>query len=435
MTGAALTLLGLLFGTLATSLWVGLALFGVAIAGLTLFRSLPVDKVLAQNVWNTVTTPELLSLPLFILMAEILFRTRLSDQLLRGLTPWAVLLPGRLAHINVLACTLFATVSGSSAATTATVGRITLSELLGRGYDRALVTGSLAGAGTLGFLIPPSIVMIIYAALAEVSLLRLFLAGIVPGLLMAAGFMGYIALRAAWRPDLMPEEQTRFTWGERLRALRHLAPVVALMVTVLGSMYGGIASPTEAAAMGVLGALAVSAASGTLGRASLVVAFQGAARTSSMIGLIVAGAGFLALAMGYLGIPRAVAAGIGALELSPLQLIAMLVVFYVLLGFVLEGLGLVGPHAADHLAADHASGVRPHLVRRLRGHHHRDGPNHAARRLQPFRHPGHHRPADRTHRTRCFTILADHGGDRLPPGRGARPRAVVAGPSILPLKP
>ena len=338
MTGAAFALLGLLFGALATSLWVGLALFGVAIAGLSLFRSLPVDKVLAQNVWNTVTTPELLSLPLFILMAEILFRTRLSDQLLRGLTPWAVLLPGRLAHINVLACTLFATVSGSSAATTATVGRITLSELLGRGYDRALVTGSLAGAGTLGFLIPPSIVMIIYAALAEVSLLRLFLAGIVPGLLMAAGFMGYIALRAVLRPDLMPDERTDFTWGERLGSLRHLLPVAALMVSVLGSMYGGLASPTEAAAMGVLGALVVSAASGTLGRASLADAFRGAARTSSMIGLIVAGAGFLALAMGYLGIPRAVAAGIGALELSPLQLIAMLVAFYVLLGFVLEGL-------------------------------------------------------------------------------------------------
>jgi tripartite ATP-independent transporter DctM subunit len=337
VSGPALTLLGILFAALASSLWVGLALLGVAIAGLMLFRSLPVDKVLAQNVWNTVTTPELLALPLFILMAEILFRTRLSDQLLRGLTPWAVLLPGRLAHINVLACTLFSTVSGSSAATTATVGRITLNELLGRGYDRALVTGSLAGAGTLGFLIPPSIVMIIYAALAEVSLLRLFLAGILPGLLMAGGFMAYIAVRALMRPDLMPDEAA-YGWGERMRALRHLAPVAALMTLVLGSMYGGLASPTEAAAMGVLGALGVSLASGTLSVGNLAAAFRGAARTSAMIGLIVVGAGFLALAMGYLGIPRAVASGIAALQLSPLELILVLVAFYVLLGFVLEGL-------------------------------------------------------------------------------------------------
>ena len=338
MTLPAAVVLLLLFGVLASSLWVSLSLFAVSIGGLAIFRSLPIDKVLAQSVWNTVTSPELLSLPLFILMAEILFRTRLSDQLLRGLTPWAVLLPGRLTHVNVLSCTLFATVSGSSAATTATVGRITLTELLGRGYDRALVTGSLAGAGTLGFLIPPSIVMIIYAVLAEVSLLRLFLAGIVPGLLMAGGFMGYIALRATLNPSLMPDDETRYGWGERVAALRHLLPVLALMLAVLGSMYGGIASPTEAAAMGVLGALVLALASGGLTRTGAWDAFTGAARTSSMIGLIVAGAGFLALGMGYLGIPRAVAAAIAALELSPLGLIAVLVTFYVLLGFVLEGL-------------------------------------------------------------------------------------------------
>ncbi|MEO1106226.1 MAG: TRAP transporter large permease subunit, partial [Pseudomonadota bacterium] len=234
--------------------------------------------------------------------------------------------------------TLFATVSGSSAATTATVGRITMSELLARGYNRSLVIGSLAGAGTLGFLIPPSIVMIIYAVLADVSLLRLFLAGIIPGLIMAGGFMAYIAVRAALNPELMPEERTQYSWRERIVALRHLAPVVGLMSLVLGSMYGGIASPTEAAAMGVFGALLVSLLSGMLTVKTLSAAFLKAARTSSMIGLIVAGASFLALGMGYLGIPRAIAGAIAALELSPFMLIVLLVAFYVLLGFVLEGL-------------------------------------------------------------------------------------------------
>lgn len=334
----ALTVLGLVFGLLATSLWVSLALFGTGIVALELFRSLPVERVLAQKFWNTVTSPELLSLPLFILMAEILFRTRLSEQMLRGLTPWAVLLPGRLLHINVLACTLFATVSGSSAATTVTVGRITLSELLARGYDRSLAMGSLAGAGTLGFLIPPSIVMIIYAVLAEVSLLRMFLAGIIPGLIMALGFMIFIALRTSYRPDLMPVERTDYSWKDRLLALRHLVPILGLMVLVLGSMYGGFASPTEAAAMGVFGALLLSLVSGKITLSNLSLAFLRAARISSMIGLIVAGASFLALAMGYLGIPRAVAGAIAELELSPFALIALLVVFYVLLGFVLEGL-------------------------------------------------------------------------------------------------
>lgn len=338
MSTAAITVLVLIFAILASSLWVSLSLFSVTIAALSIFRSLPVDKILAQSIWNTVTSSELLSLPLFILMAEILFRTRLSDKLLKGLTPWAVLLPGRLAHINVLSCTLFATVSGSSAATTATVGRITMSELLTRGYDRSLITGSLAGAGTLGLLIPPSIVMIIYAMLAEVSLLRLFLAGIVPGVLMAGGFMAFIAARCLINPTLMPDERLDYAWPERFLALGHLLPIAALMFGVIGSMYGGIASPTEAAAIGVFGALLLSFKSGTATWENLLAAFRRAARTSSMIGLIVAGAGFLALGMGYLGIPRAVAGAISNLELSPFALIALLVVFYVVLGFVLEGL-------------------------------------------------------------------------------------------------
>jgi tripartite ATP-independent transporter DctM subunit len=337
MGGGGFILVALLV-VLGAGVWVSVALFGVSIASLSLFKTLPTAQVLATNVWNTLTTTELLSLPLFILMAEILFRTRLSDQLLRGLTPWTALLPGRLAHVNVLACTLFAAVSGSSAATTATVGRITLSELFQRGYDRSLIMGSLAGAGTLGFLIPPSIVMIIYAVLAEESLLRLFLAGVVPGLLLAALFMVFIALRTTLNRSLLPDERLDYRWSERLLALRHLLPVALLMAAVLGSMYGGIASPTEAAAMGVLGALAVSAASRTLTPRNIATALMRAARTFSMIGLIVAGASFLALCMSYLGVPRQVAGAIGALELSPYALIALLVVFYLVLGFFLEGL-------------------------------------------------------------------------------------------------
>ncbi len=337
MGGGPFILIAMLV-TLGAGIWVSLSLFTVSIASLELFKTLPTANVLAQNVWNTLTTTELLSLPLFILMAEILFRTRLSDQLLRGLTPWTSLLPGRLAHINVLACTLFAAVSGSSAATTATVGRITLSELLGRGYDRSLIMGSLAGAGTLGFLIPPSIVMIIYAVLAETSLLRLFLAGVIPGLLLASLFMVYIALRTTISPSLLPDERLHYSWSERLLALRHLLPVALLMAAVLGSMYGGVASPTEAAAMGVLGALIVALASGMLTARNVGTALIRAARTFSMIALIVAGASFLALAMSYLGVPRMVAGEIARMELSPYALIALLVLFYLVLGFFLEGL-------------------------------------------------------------------------------------------------
>ncbi|MDX6751149.1 TRAP transporter large permease subunit [Geminicoccaceae bacterium 1502E] len=338
MIGPGLVVAVLLLGILFTGLWVSLSLFSVSIVALSIFKSLPIERILSQNVWNTLTSPELLSLPLFILMAEVLFLTRISDQLMRGLTPWAAMLPGRLAHINVLACTIFATVSGSSAATTMTIGRITLVELGARGYDRSLIAGTLAGAGTLGFLIPPSIVMIIYAVLADVSLLRLFLAGIIPGFLIALGFMAFTGARAVMRPELLPAEARTYSWRERFAALLHLAPVTLLMLSVLGSMYGGIASPTEAAAMGVLGSLLIAALSGSFSIANVCAAFLRASRTTSMLGLIVVGASFLALGMGYLGIPRAVASAIGGLDLSPMALVATLVVFYLVLGMFLEGM-------------------------------------------------------------------------------------------------
>ena len=338
---AAAVVLGVLAVGLGLGVWVGLALFAPGLVGLAVFRNMPIEKLLAQLTWNVTTTPELIALPLFILMAEILFHSRLSASLFTGLAPWTTRLPGRLLHVNVLGCTMFAAISGSSAATTATVGRITLTELLRRGYDRDLAMGSLAGAGTLGFLIPPSIILIIYGVLSETSILKLFIAGIVPGLLLAFLYMAWLGLRATWNPSVAPDETERMSLADKLLGLRHLGPVVFLIFAVLGSMYGGFASPSEASAVGVLGALVVSAAQGTLNRETIRKASLGAVRTVSMIGLIVAGAYFLSIAMGFLGVPRMVAREIVALELSPIALIVMLLVFYAILGCVLEGMSSI----------------------------------------------------------------------------------------------
>ncbi len=339
--GISATVLAILVVTLAFGVWVGVALYSVGIVSLAIFRSMPVEKLLAQLTFNVTTTPELISLPLFILMAEILFHSKLSASLFSGLAPWTNRLPGRLLHVNVLGCTMFAAVSGSSAATTATVGRITLSELFNRGYAKDLAMGSLAGAGTLGLLIPPSIVLIIYGVLAEASILKLFIAGIIPGLTLAFGYMVYIGARATLNTNATPERDEEISWGAKLYGLRHLGPVLFLILVVLGSMYGGYASPSEAAAVGVLGALMVSAFQRSLSWRNLTAACLGAVRTVSMIGLIVAGAYFLSVAMGFLGVPRAIATEIGALGLSPFALIMLLLVFYAILGCVLEGMSSI----------------------------------------------------------------------------------------------
>ena len=338
---AAGVVLAVLAVGLGLGVWVGLALFAPGLVGLAVFRSMPIEKLLAQLTWNVTTTPELIALPLFILMAEILFHSRLSASLFAGLAPWTTRLPGRLLHVNVLGCTMFAAISGSSAATTATVGRITLTELLRRGYDRDLAMGSLAGAGTLGFLIPPSIILIIYGVLSETSILKLFIAGVIPGLLLAFFYMTWLGLRATWNPSVAPDESESMSFADKVLGLRHLGPVVFLIFAVLGSMYGGFASPSEASAVGVLGALVVSAAQGTLNGETIRKASLGAVRTVSMIGLIVAGAYFLSIAMGFLGVPRMIASEIVALELSPIALIVMLLVFYAILGCVLEGMSTI----------------------------------------------------------------------------------------------
>jgi tripartite ATP-independent transporter DctM subunit len=307
-----------------------------------MFRpNMPALKLIAQQTWNTVVSPELLALPLFILMAEVLFRTKISEALFTGLSPWLRRVPGRLSHLTVMGCTLFASVCGSSAATTATVGRITAKELIGRGYNRDLVTGSLAGAGTLGFLIPPSTIMIIYGVMAEESILRLFIAGIVPGFLLAASYMGYLAIRAWLNPSLVGETPPSTTLWQKLVALKDLGPLLLLILGVMGSMYGGIASPTEAAAVGVAGSMAIGFAQRTLDLRGLLIAARHAAESCAMIGLIMVGAIFLSTVIGYMGVPRFIASEIQSWGMSPFMLIVVLLIFYIILGTVMEGLGII----------------------------------------------------------------------------------------------
>ena len=337
-------LFGLLFGTLATGAWIGIALLSTAIGLALLFTGLPVDRLFPQYVYNILTTPDLVALPLFILMGEFLFRTRISQALFTGLAPWAGLLPGRLLHVNVVGCSIFAAISGSSAATTQVVGRMTLKELLARGYSPDIAIGSLAGAGTLGFLIPPSTVMIMYGVLANESVLRLFTAGFLPGLLLASVFGIFIMIRTTMRPDFVPETERamrHMPLRDRFAALKDLAPALFLILCVLGSMYGGIATPSEAAALGVLGAFFVSLSQGALGLKELRDVILGAVQTCSVMGIIILGASVLGNITSTLGIPAAVAGAVTSWDLSPILLIVALVALYLVLGTALEGFSMI----------------------------------------------------------------------------------------------
>lgn len=344
MLEIVITMFVVLFAFLAGGLWIGWTLAVTGTVLLAVFRDIPLDKLLAQYTWNILTTQELLALPLFIIMGEILFRTRLSQTLFRGLSPWAALLPGRLLHVNVIGCTIFAAISGSSAATTQVVGRISLSELLKRGYSKDVAVGSLAGAGTLGFLIPPSNIMIIYGVLGDVSIAKLFTAGFIPGALLAGGFMGWIMLHTALKPELIPESERKVrvaTPAEFLTSIRELGPAVFLILCVLGSMYGGFATPSEAAAVGVLGALIVAGVQRELSRAALKAIAIGSIQTCAMIALIVLGASILGSAAAFLGIPAAVAEFVKSLGLSSFMLIVALIVFYLILGCFLDGFSMI----------------------------------------------------------------------------------------------
>jgi C4-dicarboxylate transporter, DctM subunit len=338
------TMFALLFSALAGGLWIGLALGATGAVLLAIFRNIPLDKLLAQYAWNILTTQELLALPMFILMGEILFQSRLSRSLFQGLAPWAGLLPGRLLHVNVVGCSIFAAISGSSAATTQVVGRIALTELTKRGYSKDIAIGSLAGAGTLGFLIPPSNILIIYGVLGDVSIVKLFTAGFIPGALLAGCFMAWVMIHTTLRPALVPEAERALShvpFIERVRALKELAPAVFLIVAVLGSMYGGIATPSESAAVGVLGAVIVAALQGGLTLQAMRSIAIGAVMTCSMIAMILLGASILGSAAAFLGIPRAVADFVAGMGLSPFMLIVALIAFYLVLGCFLDGFSMI----------------------------------------------------------------------------------------------
>ncbi len=336
-----LTVFGLLFFLLACGVWVGFALFMVGFAGLTLFGSLPAGYNMASSVWATVGKWEYVALPMFILMGEILYRSGISEKLFKALVPWLYRLPGGLLLMNIISCTLFAAVSGSSAATTATVGRITLAELDKLGYDRKIAMGSLAGAGTLGFLIPPSLIMIVYAIMAEVSIGKMFMAGILPGLLLASVYASYIIYRGIRNPEIAPRLQESYSWAERFSSIKDLVPTFLLIVLVLGSIYAGVATPTEAAALGVFGATLFAFINRQMNGKILFTCLKSAVKTNCMIMLIVMGAGFLSRVMGFLGIPAALTQAILEMHLSPYLLMLLLGGVYILLGCLLDGFSIV----------------------------------------------------------------------------------------------
>ncbi|RZL68064.1 MAG: TRAP transporter large permease subunit [Variovorax sp.] len=330
-----------LFLILGSGVWIGLTLSGVAWIAMELFSSRSAGDAMAVTIWGSASSWTLTALPLFVWMGEILFRTRLSQDMFKGLAPWMQALPGRLLHTNVVGCAIFAAVSGSSAATCATIGKMTLPELKKRGYPEDMVIGTLAGAGTLGLLIPPSIIMIVYGVSADVSIAKLFIAGVLPGVLLALLFSGYIAIWALRHPGQIPPADAKMTFLQKLNESRSLIPVTLLIISVLGSIYAGIATATEAAAVGVIGALVISAAQGSLSWNSFKEALLGATRLYCMMALILAGAAFLTLSMGYIGLPRHLAEWIGSLGLSKFQLIIMLAAFYIVLGCFLDGISMV----------------------------------------------------------------------------------------------
>jgi len=337
----ALGLVIFLFAILASGVWIGLSLLAVGMVAMQFVSSRPVGDAMALTIWGASSSWTLTALPLFLWMGEILFRTRLSQDMFSGLAPWFNRMPGRLLHVNVIGSTIFAAVSGSSAATCATIGRISLPELRQRGYPESLAVGTLAGAATLGLLIPPSIIMIVYGVAADVSIAKLFVAGVLPGLLLATLFMGYIVIWSLFNKDKIPAADADFSLRQKLFAARHLIPVVVLIGAVLGSIYSGVATATEAAAIGVLGSFGLAAAEGSLSWKKVTEGLAAACRVYCMIGLILAGAAFLTLAMGFVGLPRHLAEFIGALNLSPLVLVLCLTIFFLILGCFLDGISMV----------------------------------------------------------------------------------------------
>jgi len=338
----ALLLFVLLVALLAGGLWIGITLIACGFAGMQFAgATIPPGPVLATTIWGNSASWTLAALPLFIWMGEILFRTRLSEEMFRGLAPWLNWLPGRLMHVNVLACGIFGSVSGSSAATTATVAKIALPELKKRGYDQMVSLGSLAGAGTLGILIPPSIMMVIYAVQANVSIIQVFLAGFIPGFIVMALYSGYIVLWSLANPDKQPPPEPKMPFREKLRESAKLIPTLLLIILVFLSLLMGWATATECAAWGVLGSLAIAWWHNALTWDSFWASVMGTVRVNCMIMLILAGASYMSTSMAYTGIPAALASWVDSFHLSPYALIAALTVMYIVLGTALDGISMI----------------------------------------------------------------------------------------------
>ena len=342
LAGISLLIAVLLVVLLGSGVWIAISLLACGWVGMQFAAgNIPAGSVLATKIWGNAASWELAALPLFIWMGEILFRTKLSEEMFRGLSPWLRRVPGRLLHVNVLGCGIFGSVSGSSAATCATIAKIALPELKKRGYPEMISLGSLAGAGTLGILIPPSITMVVYAVAAEVSILKVFLAGFLPGLLVMLLYSGYIAIWALLNPSRMPPLEARMSLVEKLKESASLIPCLLLIAMVFAVLLAGWATATECAAWGALGSLAIAWWSGSLNLASFWASVMGATRLTAMIMLILAGASFMSTSMGYTGIPAALAAWVDGLKLSPYMLIAALTVMYIVLGAALDGISMI----------------------------------------------------------------------------------------------
>ncbi|MEE4240603.1 MAG: TRAP transporter large permease subunit [Desulfopila sp.] len=331
----------LLFVLLGSGIWVAFSLMMVGMVGIMFFTGAPTGDILATTVWGAGNSWSLAALPLFIWMGEILFRSRLSEDMFAGLSPWLTRLPGRLLHVNIFGCAIFAAVSGSSAATAATIGKMSIPELAGRKYPQNLLIGTLAGSATLGLLIPPSIILIVYGVATEQSIARLFIGGILPGLLLVALFVGYVVLWSLLHPGQIPRGEESLSLMEKLKRARRLIPVLLLIGGVILSIYSGIASPTDAAAVGVVLSLLLSKYTGTLTWQTFLEGLMGATKTSCMIAFILAGAAFLTVAMGFTGIPKMLATWITTMELSPFALLGALTVFFIVLGCFLDGISVV----------------------------------------------------------------------------------------------
>ena len=343
MTEIYLTIffISLLLFLLGSGIWVALSMIAVSAIGMLLFTTRPVGDAMATTIWGTSSSWTLTALPLFVWMGEILFRTKLSENLFKGLSPWLSKLPGGLIHVNVVGCALFAAISGSSAATVATVGKMSIPELRKRKYPEKLLLGSLAGSGTLGLLIPPSIILIIYGVTIEDSIAKLFMAGILPGIMLAVMFMLYVIFWSILNKKLMPKSTKNFSFVEKVQGSKQLLPVIFLITAIIGSIYTGIATATEAASLGVVGALILSFFQGTLSKETFNLSLLGATKTSCMIAFIIAGSTFLSLAMGFTGLPRNLAIWIDGMNLSPYTLLFVLTIFYIILGMFLDGISAV----------------------------------------------------------------------------------------------